>query len=498
MPYILFSHAQSGSLYRRVFDGVIENAIGVARTAARPSLSRVRCTANQSEFREFSLDYTRERMSLALDPLHDGIDFNEPPSRMKPERRYETQVVGILCLTYGIVIFEMFGTSNLLPFIQKDLKLTNTQVGFLLSGFWVTFSVSSYVTGTLTDKWGRYKATFLYALIVFAVASVLSGLASSFATLLAARLLMGLLEGPVYLLPQSITVLESPAERSGLNMGIVTNMGAAIVGMFVAPLLLVNLAVRYNWRTGFFVVALPGLIGAALVAAFLRDPNVRERGQRTVQSEAVGGWLQLLRLRNVWLCAVISCFVVAYVTVNYGFLPLFFFKVRNFSPQQLSLLMSTLGISSLVLGVVLPAASDRLGRKPVMLVSGLLSLLCPLGAMYYTGSIVILAVLVFVGWGLVGAATLTFATIPGESVPPHSTSTAIGLILGVSTLIGGVAGPALAGLSADRWGLATPLIISAGCGAIIVVLCLALRETAPGKVECSASAQTSARTVRNP
>jgi ACS family hexuronate transporter-like MFS transporter len=295
---------------------------------------------------------------------------------------------------------------------------------------------------------------------------------------------MGLLEAPIYLLPQSITVLESPAERRGLNMGIVNNLGAAIVGMFVAPLLLVNLAVRYNWRAGFFVVALPGLIGAALVAVFLRDPNVREQGERTVQSQDVGGWLQLLRLRNVWLCAVISCFVVAYVTISYGFLPLFFFKVRNFSPQQLSLLMSTLGISSLVLGVVLPAASDRVGRKPVMLVSSLLSLSCPLGAMYYMGSSAILAVLIFVGWGLVGSATLTFATIPGESVPPHSISAAIGLILGVSTLIGGVGGPALAGWSADRWGLATPLLIAAACGVIIFVLCLALRETAPGKVKC--------------
>jgi len=170
---------------------------------------------------------------------------------------------------------------------------------------------------------------------------------------------------------------------------------------------------------------------------------------------------------------------VAFVVIGTAYLPLFFIKVRHFMPQPMSVLMSLLGISSMTLGIIVPAIADRIGRKSTAIMSSLLGSLCPLAALYYSGPLAVLGLLMFIGWAPVGASILYFATIPSESVPARAMSTAIGLMVALGTLVGGVAGPSLAGWSADHWGLPTALWLEAGCAVVMAVISLALIETAP-------------------
>jgi MFS family permease len=401
-------------------------------------------------------------------------------------RHYEIRLVAILCVTIGIVNCEMFGINYLMPFIEPALHLNNSQVGILGSAYWVAFALSSYLGGALADRLGKSKTVLQYTLVLFSVTSVLSGFATSFLGLLAARVVMGLLEGPAYLLPQSIIAAASPVERSGMNMGIVQNVGNLLSGV-IAPLLLVALATHYNWRIGFFIIALPGLICAAMVAFFTREPvahGTPAHGGEAPRPDGAAGLRGILRSRNIWLCVGGGCCFIGYITIIYGFLPLFLTQMRHFSPAQMSVIMSVLGVSGLVLGVTLPAVSDRTGRKPLMIVTGLMGVIVPLAAMFYLGPLTILAVFTFIGWALAGASPVIMATIPSESVPVRSISTAIGLLIAVSTLVGGVAGPALAGWSADRWSLAIPMWLAAGCCVIIAALSVALYETAPAKIKC--------------
>ena len=399
--------------------------------------------------------------------------------------RYEVRLVAILCVTIGIVNCEMFGVNYLMPFIEPALQLSNTQIGILGSGYWVAFAISTYLGGALADKLGKSKMILQYTLVLFAVTSVLSGFTTSFLGLLAARVVMGLLEGPAYLLPQSIIAAASPVERSGMNMGLVQNVGNLLSGV-MAPLLLVRLATHYNWRIGFFIVAIPGLISAALVAWLVREPVARAaipQDGGTTLPDGPAGLREVLRSHNIWLCVGGGCCFIGYITITYGFMPLFLTQIRHFSPAQMSVIMSVLGVSGLVLGVTLPAVSDRTGRKPMMIVTGVLGTIVPLAAMFYSGPLAVLAVFTFVGWALAGASPVIMATVPSESVPVRSISTAIGLIIAVSTLVGGVAGPALAGWSADHWSLTVPMLMDAGCCVIIAALSLALHETAPAKTK---------------
>jgi MFS family permease len=398
---------------------------------------------------------------------------------------YERRLVAVLCVAYGLTFFDNASVSYLVPFIKPALKLDNTQVGMLFAGFALTNGVAAYATGPLIDAIGRPKRFLIVTMVAFSLCSVLSGLATSFATLLAARLLMGLLEGTPLPIVQSIISMESSPSHRGRNMGIVQSLGSSILGLFIAPLILVKLATSYGWHVGFFVVILPSLICTGIVARLVREPAkaaVFSRAENTVGRRGRSNLKEVLQHRNTWICALAFALIIAFLNIGFAFLPLFYVNVKHFSAPQMSFLMSAIGISLAVSGVVAPAVSDRVGRKPVMIIASSLGVVAPLAAIFYDGSIGVLALFVVIGWTLTGVASLAAATIPSETVDERSQATAIGLIIAFGTFVGGLAAPSIAGWSADRWGLESAVLLEAGCAAAAAIACLFLRETAYGVV----------------
>lgn len=396
------------------------------------------------------------------------------------KRQRELALVAVLCHAWGVVSIEYLSVGYLAPFIGSALNLSNTRLGILVSGFNVAFGLSSYATGAIADHIGKRRQLIFSVLLAFSAASVLSGFATSFLTLLAARLLMGMLEGPVLPLAQSIVARELPLERRGLNMGIVQGLGFGLAGGF-APQLLVGLAGRYGWRSGFFVVAVPGLISAGLLGIILRGtsspPNEQRRATASADEAAQGRGLPLPR--NIWLCCALSALYITYFLTAVSFLPLFYVKVRQVPLGAMSALMSSVGIAGIVMGVTIPALADRIGRKRAAILASAVGLLCPLAALLYVGPLPILWLLMFIGLAPIGVSILAMSTIPAESVPVQSISRALGLCVAIGTLVGGGAGPTIAGWVADRWSLRGVLLFQAGCAALMAVLATALRETRP-------------------
>lgn len=402
-------------------------------------------------------------------------------------RRHEFAMTAVLCLTWGVVSVEYLSVGYLAPFIEPALRLSNTQIGILVSGFCVPFGLSSYATGAIADRFGKRRQLIVAVLLAFSAASVLSGFATSFLTLLAARLLMGLLEGPILPLAQSIVALEGPMERRGLNMGIVQTLGFGLLSG-LAPLLLVALAGRYGWRSGFFVVALPGLICAGLLGVILRggtSPVAADQGGTPLPANAVPGGGRPALPGNIWLCCAISVLYIIYFLTATTYLPLFYVRVRQVPPAAMSALVSAVGVAGIVMGVIVPALADRIGRKPTAVLGSAVGLLCPVAALLYVGPLPILWLLTLIGLAPIGVSTLSMATIPSESVPVQSISKAIGLCVAAGALLGGGTGPAIAGWIADRWSLRGSLLFQAGCAALMAVLALALRETLARKTDGS-------------
>lgn len=388
---------------------------------------------------------------------------------------YQIWVTALLSLNFGILFFDRNALNFLMPFVQPDLQLSNTQVGMFSSALSFTWALSGLAVGRISDRLGSRKPVIVVATVAFCLCSFISGAASSFLMLLGARLLMGAAEGGVMPVSHSMIVAEVAPERRGLAMGVAQNLGSNLLGSGLAPLLLVPVAVAVGWRTGFYLAALPGLVTAALIWFTLREPpaQVHDEATPTVTLR------QAFRHRNVILCALISILLVSYLVVCWAFMPLFLTKARGFDPEVMGWLMATLGISAGLGSFVVPAISDAIGRRPVMIFFSFLGVTLPLAGVYYQGSTLMLAAIFFFGWGLNGLFPMFMATIPAESVDPRLTATLTGVVMGAGEVLGGVLAPLFAGALADVYGLAAPLWLMLVCAVLAGICTLGLIESAP-------------------
>jgi predicted MFS family arabinose efflux permease len=394
----------------------------------------------------------------------------------------------ILGLTFGVVFFDRNAMSYLAPFVVADLRLSNTQVGMLASALSLTWALSAYGIAALSDATGRRKSILIVCIVIFSLSSVGSGLAMSLSMLIVSRLFMGLSEGGILPISQSLLAIESDPARRGLNMGVMQNFGSNLFGSFVAPLLLVAIASAWGWRQAFFVAAVPGFLCALLIALYVREP-ARHEIPRSGNSESeqppahapAMGAIEMLRHRNMWLCVLVSCVMVAWMVLGWTFLPLYYTKVRQIAPSGMSWLMATLGISAMVFSILVPGLSDRIGRRPVMIVFSAIGALVPLAALHFEGPLVALSALVFIGWSASGVFPLFMATIPSETVSVRYVATATGVVVGIGEITGGFLSPTVAGRAADVFGLEAPLYIMIGCTIVATLLALFLQETAPSR-----------------
>ncbi len=397
---------------------------------------------------------------------------------------YQVMLVGVLSLNFGVLFFDRNALNYLMVFVQPDLKLSGTQVGLTASALSFSWAIAAMVVGAWADRTGKRKLFLIAASIAFALCSFLSGLANSFVVLFAARLLMGAVEGGVAPVSHSMIVLAVPAERRGLAQGVTQNFGSNLFGSFVAALLLVWVAQHLGWHNAFFIAGLPGLVCAALIWLFIDEPPMPARPAE--RPSLFAHVAEILAVRNMALCVAIAVLLVSYLVVCWAFMPLFLTQVRGFSPTTMSWLMATLGISATIGSFAVAGLSDRIGRKPVMVVTAFLGVMLPLGAMYYGGSALGLAAIFFFGWGLTGTFPMFMATVPSESVDRHLVATAAALVMCVGEILGGVLAPLIAGRVADMTSLAAPLWIMTGLCVAAGVLALFLRETAPAVLKARA------------
>jgi len=389
---------------------------------------------------------------------------------------YRIALVLLLSLNFGILFFDRNALNFLMPFIRPDLGLNDTQVGILSSGLSLTWAIAGFSVGRFSDWLGSRKPVIVAATLAFCVCSVVSGLASSFLMLLGARILMGAAEGGVMPVSHSLIAAQVLESERGLAMGVAQNLGSNVLGSAVAPLVLVPVAIAFGWRHAFFIAAAPGLVSAAILWVFLKEPVGETRSHDHAPRMTLR---QAFADRNVQLCALISILLVSYLVCCWAFMPLYLTDTRHVPADTAKWLMATLGLSAGIGSFAVSALSDRIGRRPAIIGFSLLGAILPLGALYLTGNAWLLAGIFFIGWGLNGVFPLFMATIPSESVDPRLTASLAGLVMGVGEVIGGVLSPLLAGGLSDHYGRDAVMWLMLGLCVMAGIVGFGLRETAP-------------------
>ena len=396
---------------------------------------------------------------------------------MNSSRRYENTLVAILFFTWGTVFLDRMSQLYLAPYFAPEFHLSDTQVGFLASVVAVTWAFSGLFFGAMSDRFGR-RVILIPSVIIFSALSWLSGIAHSFEHLLVIRALMGVAEGPCWAIINAITEESSSPSRRGRNVGLVVSAGA-LVGLFVAPILTTQVASGLGWRWAFFVTGLPGMLMAFLIWKFVKEPVKRSSGEAEQRSHAtLKAYLSILRFRNVWLCALGAGGFISWLFLQNVFAPLYITEVAHQDPRTAGFLLGAAGLGSFLLGLTLPAVSDRWGRRSMLLFVSAFSTILPIALCipWLYGHLWLLAAILFATHGGQAIAAMIMVLVPAESVPPYFAATAIGFATLVGEIIGATIAPAAGGAMAEKYGLAAPLLMAAGGTVLVFLVSLFIKE----------------------
>ncbi|WP_322045856.1 MFS transporter [Paraburkholderia sp. J67] len=399
------------------------------------------------------------------------------------DTRYEWRIVTLLAIGFGLVGMDRFLIMPLFPVMMKDMGLDYRDLGYITGVLSVAWGISALCTGRLSDRYGHRKV-IIPALLIFSALVGLSGLATGVSSLLVIRALMGCAEGAY--VPSSITATldASRPNRHGLNLGL-QQAAAPLFGLCLTPVLVTQLLLWMPWHAIFAVVALPGFVLSLLMWRVLRNTKSREQARAPESTSAeANSWRDLLRVRNVRLSmAAMLCWMTG-ITVVGAFLPNYLSDYLHLDLQQMGYVLSATGAGGALGTALMPALSDRMGRKPVMLMS-VLGALTAFGLLTRVGSsIVPLFALMFAAvFFLMSLTTLTVGPISTESVPPQLATAASGLTIGVGEIFGGGIAPALGGHFAMHFGIQYVPYLAIAALLAGLIITLAIRETVPRSVE---------------
>ena len=403
---------------------------------------------------------------------------------------YENRLLALLTISFGFTIWDRVALTTLAPAILEDLGLNNTALGMMAGALSVTLAVSGYFFGLAADRTQARKRLLLAGVVLFSLCSSISGLAVSLATMVAARLFMGLTEGPILPLSYSIIALESSPHRRSFNHGVLANFATCLVGGVLGPVILTHVTAASSWRVAFFVTGLPGLVMALLIWRLVREPRIEAlAGPATAAGAAAGrpGEPPAERARNVPLCLLLLCGLYTWLLVTLTYESQYLVHVVGLNLVEAGNVAAVVGLAGLSLAIGISWLADRIGRKPTVILGGLLGLIVPLALMYAHHSVVLMTALIFVGWSFIGCSPLFAGTIPSESVPPARVARTLALIIGVAEIVGGVIMPVVSGALADRYGLDAPMWVVFGATALTIVGSLFLVETRPQRATAAAA-----------
>ncbi|MEZ4455219.1 MAG: MFS transporter [Gemmatimonadales bacterium] len=195
-------------------------------------------------------------------------------------RRYAGYALGVLTATNLLNYLERNAVFAVFEPLKRDLGLSDGQLGWIGTAYVLVFSLASLPLGLLGDLRSR-RAVVAGGIVLWSVATALSGLSLGFNTLFIARALVGFGGAAAAAAAASMVADYFAGERRALAMGIF--MAGLAVGGVLGILIAGQLEALYGWRVAFLALGLPGFGLAALVIRLV-DP-VRPLPSATLRQE---------------------------------------------------------------------------------------------------------------------------------------------------------------------------------------------------------------------
>jgi EmrB/QacA subfamily drug resistance transporter len=209
-------------------------------------------------------------------------------------------IIAASVLGSSLVFIDGTIVSIALPIIQTSFRATAFDAQWVIEAYTLVLGALMLLSGALGDRYGR-KRLFVMGVVVFAIGSILCGLAPSMPALIAARVLQG--AGGTMLAPASLALIGASFEGAARGRAIGTWSGLTAVAGAIGPVAGGTIVDHLGWRWVFFI-NIP--VVAAVVAIALRH-------MRESRDESASGPLDLLGslFITLGLGGIVYAFVVS-------------------------------------------------------------------------------------------------------------------------------------------------------------------------------------------
>jgi predicted MFS family arabinose efflux permease len=421
-----------------------------------------------------------------------------------PRRRHAWFVFAVLVLLMVIDYVDRQIVVSMFPHLKAEWSLSDRQLGSLVSIVSVVVALATVPLSLLADRWSRVKSIVIMA-VVWSLATLACAFARDYGHLLVARGVIGLGEAAYGSAGAALLASIFPARQRSAVLG--AFFAAGLVGSVLGVVLGGVIAENLGWRSGFGLVGVPGLVLALLVWLLVRDegalaaPSSAETRAAVPLRDVV---TQLLRPRTVVYTCIGAGLQLLVVSTIWAWAPSYFNRYYGLAPDVAGIRAGAVVLLGAVGAIGWSLAADRLARRDAR-------------ARLYVPAIVAIATAVCMctAFGLVDPGPAQFALILAggtvmtgtigavaavvlDVVNPTLRATAAAVLSLAQNLIGLAAGPVLAGVLSDMYGLPFALsVVPLFCLLAAGMFVTAARSYAADTGRASRQAESSPHCVRS-
>lgn len=354
------------------------------------------------------------------------------------------------------------------PLIQHDLHLTNEQLGRLFSAFFWVYALIQIPVGWLAERYGAHRV-LAAGLVIWAAATMLTGATSSFAMLIAVRMMLGLGESAGFPCVSKLLASVVPVEGLGRANGIVA-LGYLVgpgIGIWAAGLLIDH----FSWRGTFLIFGMLSLLWLAPWSA-VKLPKLA-----TARSDAsTPTWGMVLKQKGLWgtSLGLFSSNYMWYFILSW--LPAYLVNERGFSMHAMEYLGTAgyliNGLSALIMGwsidrYVARRGSANVGYKLVMVVAHSGAVVCMLSMALGSQTTALAGMFAF--QVLMGASSPGVYAMSQILAGPRASGRWVGIQNSIGNLPGAIS-PWVTGIIVDRTGHFTLAFIAAAVVSVLGIV----------------------------
>ena len=364
-------------------------------------------------------------------------------------------VLAVGFYTVFIAFAIRFGYGVLLPKMIESLQITKTQAGFIVSSYFIAYTIFSPIAGMLTDKIGGRKVITGFC-ILLGLGTILMSRITNLWLACIFYTIVGVGASACWTAIAAVTQKWFSIKRRGIATGIFSTgwaCGYAMVGLLF-PILVYS----YGWRFCWFIMGLAAFslvfVNGFLLRSKPEDLGLEPWGEEESKPkenipESQISYKKILKTTKFWLLGISYMTLASAITITWTFVVTYLNLELKIDYTIASTLFSLIAFSAIAGSFAFSTLSDYFGRRNVLLVCNIMIALAILNLTTKNLNILTVALSMVVFGSAYGGISI-YAICAAD----YFSQTSAGTVLGLWTIyygIGAIISPVAAGILADTF-----------------------------------------------